>query len=79
MSPTLRKWLAALTLTAPLTTTLPGCSITRVEATERGNLAREVMQRDVVADRRAAELHAYTSKENTAGGYAVGGGGCGCN
>lgn len=79
MFPPLRSVLAALALSATVPVALTGCALTKVEATERGNLAREVMQRDVSAENRAAELHAYTSKENTAGGYAVGGGGCGCN
>lgn len=56
-----------------------GCAYTQVGATERGHLAKGVMQRDLSADLRELELHHYASKENTVGGYAIGGGGCGCN
>lgn len=58
---------------------LCGCSISKVEATERGNLAKEVMQRDSNVHHTALEQHRYASKETTAGGASVGGGGCGCN
>lgn len=46
---------------------------------EKGTLARPEMQFD--ADPLAAKLtqHIYTSREAAAGGYGVGGGGCGCN
>lgn len=46
---------------------------------EKGELARPEMQFD--ADPLAARTnqHIYTSKEGAAGGYGVGGGGCGCN
>ena len=72
---------AALLLLAQLSAcATPGMlGITKVEATERGNLAKEVMLRDKNAHHLAFEMHHYASKENTAGGYSVGGGGCGCN
>lgn len=69
------KWIAALAA-AQL---LAGCSITPVDATERGNLAQEVMLRDGGVMHAGLEQHMYASKESTAGGYSVGGGGCGCN
>lgn len=58
---------------------LSGCAIVKVEATERGNLAKAVMQRDPGIHQAALEAHTYASKESTAGGHSVGGGGCGCN
>jgi hypothetical protein len=72
------RWIAALAA-VPVLVCVAGCAITKVEATERGNLAKEVMQRDVDLHHRALDTHQYASKENTAGGSSVGGGGCGCN
>lgn len=69
----------AVVAALPLFAALGGCSITPVAATERDHLAQPVMQRDVNAHHLALEGHAYASKENTAGGYGVSGGGCGCN
>lgn len=71
----LLKWTAALAA-AQL---LAGCAFTPVDATERGNLAQEVMQRDGNVHHAALEQHMYASKESTSGGTSVGGGGCGCN
>lgn len=59
--------------------TLNACAIEKVGVTDRGNLAKSVMIRDVSDQALALELHSYVSKENTTGGYGVGGGGCGCN
>lgn len=77
------KWIAALAAAQLLAgCALPsalGPALTRVDATERGNLAQEVMQRDGSAHHVALEQHMYASKESTTGGYSVGGGGCGCN
>ncbi|CAN7376194.1 DUF4266 domain-containing protein [Pseudoduganella sp. LjRoot289] len=72
------KWLAAVAC-VPVLAALGGCAITKVDATERGNLAKEVMQRDSGSQHVALEQHMSASKESTAGGYSVGGGGCGCN
>jgi hypothetical protein len=63
----------------PLLAALGGCAIVKVDATERGNLAKDVMQRDNSLHHAALEQHRYASKETTAGGAGVGGGGCGCN
>ncbi len=60
-------------------TVLSGCAITKVDVTQRGNLAKEVMQREVNLHHAALEGHRYASKEAAAGGSTVGGGGCGCN
>jgi Domain of unknown function (DUF4266) len=50
-----------------------------VSAWEKGNLAKQKMtfEGDPI-DQRFVQ-HIYTSKENSSGGYGVGGGGCGCN
>ena len=59
---------------------LGGCSnLGQVNAWEKGNLAKPIMtfEGDPL-DQRFVQ-HIYTSKENSSGGYGVGGGGCGCN
>jgi hypothetical protein len=60
---------------------LTACAIEKVPVTDRGNLAKGVMNRDVDAQGLAVELHNYTSKEHISGGggYSIGGGGCGCD
>jgi len=58
---------------------LGACASESVSPWQRGNLAKPVMTRDRVGVQSAFEQHAYASKEATSGGYAVGGGGCGCN
>jgi Domain of unknown function (DUF4266) len=60
-----------------------GCAgvadIGNVAAWEKGNLAKPKMtfEGDPL-DQRFVQ-HIYGSKENSSGGYGVGGGGCGCN
>ena len=59
---------------------LGGCSnLGQVNAWEKGNLAKPIMtfEGDPL-DQRFVQ-HIYASKENSSGGYGVGGGGCGCN
>lgn len=59
---------------------LSGCStLGNVNAWEKGNLAKPAMtfEGDPL-DQRFVQ-HIYGSKENSSGGYGVGGGGCGCN
>ena len=59
---------------------LSGCSnLGQVNAWEKGNLAKPQMtfEGDPL-DQRFVQ-HTYGSKENSSGGYGVGGGGCGCN
>jgi hypothetical protein len=46
---------------------------------EKGDLARPDMQFDPHPLEAKAREHIYQSKEGAAGGYGVGGGGCGCN
>lgn len=58
---------------------LGGCSITPPQPWEKGVLALPAMAMDTdPLDARFVQ-HIYTSKENSAGGQGVGGGGCGCN
>lgn len=60
-----------------------GCASTsdlgQVAPWEKGNLAKTKMtfEGDPL-DQRFIQ-HIYASKENSSGGYGVGGGGCGCN
>jgi len=59
---------------------LTGCATYNPpQAWEKQYLARPAMQFD--ADKLDAKnvQHIYFSKEGAAGGYGVGGGGCGCN
>lgn len=59
---------------------LGGCSaIQPVNPWEKGDLAKpEMTFEGDPLDNRFVQ-HIYTSKENSSGGYGVGGGGCGCN
>lgn len=59
---------------------LGGCSsLTPVNPWEKGNLAKAQMTFEAdPLDQRFVQ-HIYASKENSSGGYGVGGGGCGCN
>ena len=59
---------------------LCGCAgLGKVQAWEKGNIAKRSMSfsRDPLEDHYTQ--HIYASKENSSGGYGVGGGGCGCN
>ena len=59
---------------------LAACAeLPKVEAWEKGNLAKPGMAFDnQPLDDRFLQ-HIYTSKEAASGGTGVGGGGCGCN
>jgi Domain of unknown function (DUF4266) len=75
-----KYWAVALAAVALMGS---GCSSVsewgQVSAWEKGNLAKTKMtfEGDPL-DQRFVQ-HVYTSKENSSGGYGVGGGGCGCN
>ena len=56
-----------------------GCAAKKVEAWERGDLARQEMAWEPDPQLSAYRAHAYFSKEASSGGATVGGGGCGCN
>lgn len=62
---------------------LSGCgslsNIGKVNAWEKGNLAKKDMTFEGDALDSRFVQHIYGSKENATGGYGVGGGGCGCN
>lgn len=70
-----RIGLAVITLAA-----LGACAdLGKVQAWEKGNLAKPSMSFDGDPLDERFTLHIYSSKENASGGYGVGGGGCGCN
>jgi len=74
----MRKMLAAACCLGGVV--LGGCAAwAPPQAWEKGHLARPEMTMggDPLAERYVQ--HIYTSKETAAGGYGVGGGGCGCN
>ncbi len=57
-----------------------GCAnLGKVEAFEKGNLAKESMTFGGDGLEGRFHEHIYASKENASGGNGVGGGGCGCN
>ena len=69
--------LAAALLAATL---LAGCAtFDPPKPWEKGQLAKPEMQFDPDPLEARMNQHIYTSKEGAAGGYGVGGGGCGCN
>jgi Domain of unknown function (DUF4266) len=80
-----KTWLYAVTTGVILACT--GCAsapeqlakLGQVSPWEKGNLAKSKMtfEGDPL-DQRFVQ-HIYGSKENSSGGYGVGGGGCGCN
>jgi hypothetical protein len=75
MSRTTTAALALLTMSL-----LTACTnLGQVNPWEKGDLAKPAMtfEGDPL-DQRFVQ-HIYTSKENSSGGYGVGGGGCGCN
>jgi uncharacterized protein YceK len=68
-------------MTATLLALVSGCSsvsLTHVELTQRGTLAKDEMQWESDPSVAALSEHVYTSKEAASGGRATGGGGCGC-
>ena len=58
---------------------LSGCSRWGVQPWERDVLAQKKMQLDPYPVDTYLDEHIYTSREASAGGRGVGGGGCGCN
>ena len=59
---------------------LQGCMhIQPVEPWQKGNLAKPEMTFDADPLEHGFKEHIYSSKEGSAGGSGVGGGGCGCN
>jgi Domain of unknown function (DUF4266) len=63
-----------------LSASLCACSgLPKVEAWEKGALAKPAMALNADPLDSLLMQHIYQSKEAAAGGYGVGGGGCGCN
>lgn len=56
---------------------LAGCA--SVAPWERGHLAKPEMALEPYPVEALFRQHAFFSKEGAAGGYGIGGGGCGCN
>jgi hypothetical protein len=57
-----------------------GCAnFGKVEAFEKGDLAKDEMSFGGNRQETMFLEHIYTSKENATGGSSIGGGGCGCN
>jgi Domain of unknown function (DUF4266) len=71
---------ARMLLLSILTMALTACSgLGKVQAWEKGNLAKPEMIFDSDRIDSAFVEHTYSSKEASSGGASVGGGGCGCN
>lgn len=69
-----------LCLSLCLLAALGGCSnLGQVNAWEKGDLAKPAMTFEGDPLDQRFMQHTYGSKENSSGGYGVGGGGCGCN
>jgi hypothetical protein len=62
-----------------MTSLLNGGCAANVKPWERGELAKEYMAVEPDSLRRTINEQVVTSKEASSGGYAVAGGGCGCN
>lgn len=56
-----------------------GCAARLPQPWQKQHLARPEMAMDADALEQRNNLHVHGSKENSAGGQGVGGGGCGCN
>jgi len=80
LAPRVRRRSPSPVLVLSLVLSLGGCAgFAPPQPWEKDRLATPEMQFD--ADKLDAKntQHVYTSKEAAAGGYGVGGGGCGCN
>lgn len=74
------KTLATWLLTVAALALLGGCAeLGQVKPWEKSQLAKPGMTFDGDALEQRFVQHIYGSKENSSGGYGVGGGGCGCN
>lgn len=71
--------LAACWLSTGALLLLSGCSLPKVNAWDKQDLAKPEMALD--GDRLEGRYseHIYFSREGTGGGWSIGGGGCGCN
>jgi len=64
-------------LAAVITGMLVGCAAT--SPWQREHLSKPVMQFDHNREEAAAREHMLNTLEGSAGGFGIGGGGCGCN
>lgn len=58
---------------------LVGCSLPKVQAWDKQDLAKPEMALDTDRLEVRYSDHIYFSREGTGGGWSIGGGGCGCN
>lgn len=58
---------------------LVGCSVPKVQAWDKQDLAKPEMALDPDRLEGRYSDHIYFSREGTGGGWSIGGGGCGCN
>lgn len=77
----MKKNLTLTLLGALLALSVAGCSdsLIMVQPWERGALASDLMKPDRNTLEETDWDHIHFSKEGSAGGFASGGGGCGCN
>lgn len=71
-------WLTAC-LGICLAMSLAGCSVPKVQAWDKQDLAKPEMALDPDRLETRYSEHIYFSREGTSGGWSIGGGGCGCN
>lgn len=74
-----RVWRLAIGAAGLLAATVLATACATVEPWERSAFADPLLRRDRDPLRDALTEHIYFSREATAGGRDVGGGGCGCN
>ena len=81
MTATLRRNapLVPIVLAVTLLVLTSGCSAMKVQPWDRDLLSRPTMKLTPPPIEGGADDHIYFSKEGSAGGHGVGGGGCGCN
>lgn len=68
-----------LLVTICLSVSLAGCSVPKVQAWDKQDLAKPEMALDPDRLETRYSEHIYFSREGTSGGWSIGGGGCGCN
>lgn len=75
--PCTMRW--SLLLTICLSASLAGCSVPKVQAWDKQDLAKPEMALDSDRLETRYSEHIYFSREGSSGGWSIGGGGCGCN
>lgn len=75
----MRQTLSLTPIAGLLAVLLAGCVPLPPQPWQKGSLARPEMAMEADGLEQRLSQHVYGSKENSAGGHGVGGGGCGCN